>query len=125
MLNKTKKSILIIENDENILDNLFKRFQNVGLFPITAKDGYEGYMRACSENPDFIISESLLPSMTGFRLSRLLKYDERYKSIPLILLSENDFEISNNIFSLCGADKILKKPFKFSQLLESIGLTTA
>ena len=63
--------------------------------------------------------------MTGFRLSRLLKYDERYKSIPLILLSENDFETSNNIFSLCGADKILKKPFKFSQLLESIGLTTA
>ena len=125
MLNKTKKSILIIENDENILDNLFQRFQNVGLFPITAKDGYEGYMRACSENPDFIISESLLPSMTGFRLSRLLKYDERYKSIPLILLSENDFETSNNIFSLCGADKILKKPFKFSQLLESIGLTTA
>ena len=125
MLNKTKKSILIIENDENILDNLFQRFQNVGLFPITAKDGYEGYMRACSENPDFIISESLLPSMTGFRLSRLLKYDERYKSIPLILLSENDFEISNNIFSSCGADKILKKPFKFSQLLESIGLTTA
>ena len=125
MLNKTKKSILIIENDENILDNLFQRFKNVGLFPITAKDGYEGYMRACSENPDFIISESLLPSMTGFRLSRLLKYDERYKSIPLILLSENDFEISNNIFSSCGADKILKKPFKFSQLLESIGLTTA
>ena len=125
MLNKTKKSILIIENDENILDNLFQRFKNVGLFPITAKDGYEGYMRACSENPDFIISESLLPSMTGFRLSRLLKYDERYKSIPLILLSENDFETSNNIFSLCGADKILKKPFKFSQLLESIGLTTA
>ena len=125
MLNKTKTSILIIENDENILDNLFQRFQNVGLLPITAKDGYEGYMRACSEKPDFIISESLLPSMTGFRLSRLLKYDERYKSIPLILLSENDFEISNNIFSSCGADKILKKPFKFSQLLESIGLTTA
>ena len=46
-----------VENDENILDNLFQRFQNVGLFPITAKDGYEGYMRACSENPDFIISE--------------------------------------------------------------------
>ena len=113
MLNKTKKSILIIENDENILDNLFQRFKNVGLFPITAKDGYEGYMRACSENPDFIISESLLPSMTGFRLSRLLKYDERYKSIPLILLSENDFEISSSIFSSCGMDKILKSHLNF------------
>ena len=125
MLNKTKRSILIIENDENILKNLFQRFQRVGLFPITAKDGYEGYMRACNEKPDFIISESLLPLISGFRLSRLLKYDERYKNIPLVLLSDNDFEISSSIFSSCGADKILKKPFKFSQLLESIGLTTA
>ena len=125
MLNKTKRSILIIENDESILSNLSQRFQKVGLLPLTAKDGYEGYVRACNEQPDFIISESLLPSMTGFRIARLLKFDERYKNIPFILLSDNDLVSSNNIFSSCGADKILKKPFKFSELLESIGLTTA
>ena len=34
--------------------------------------------------------------------------------IFLVLLSDNDFEISSSIFSSCGADKILKKPFKFS-----------
>ena len=84
MLNKTKRSILIIENDENILGNLSQRFQKVGLFPLTAKDGYEGYVRACSEQPDFIISESLMPSMTGFRIARLLKFDERYKNIPFV-----------------------------------------
>ncbi len=125
MLNKTKRSILIIENDENILGNLSQRFQKVGLLPLTAKDGYEGYVRACNEQPDFIISESLLPSMTGFRIARLLKFDERYKNIPFILLSDNDLVSSNNIFSSSGADKMLKKPFKFSELLESIGLTTA
>ena len=125
MLNKTKRSILIIENDENILGNLSQRFQKVGLFPLTAKDGYEGYVRACSEQPDFIISESLMPSMTGFRIARLLKFDERYKNIPFILLSDNDLASSKSIFTSSGADKILKKPFKFSELLESIGLTTA
>ena len=82
-------------------------------------------MRACSEQPDFIISESLMPSMTGFRIARLLKFDERYKNIPFILLSDNDLASSKNIFASSGADKILKKPFKFSELLESIGLTTA
>ena len=49
----------------------------------------------------------------------------RYKNIPFILLSDNDLGSSNNIFSSSGANKILKKPFKFSELLESIGLTTA
>ena len=125
MLNKQKDQFLSLKMTRIFPKNLFQRFQRVGLFPITAKDGYEGYMRACNEEPDFIISESLLPLISGFRLSRLLKYDERYKNIPLVLLSDNDFEISSSIFSSCGADKILKKPFKFSQLLESIGLTTA
>ena len=125
MLDKTKKSILIIENDDGILDNLLQRFQKVGLLPITAKDGYEGYMRVCSEVPNYIIAESLLPSMSGYRIARLLKYDERYKNIPLVLLTDNDLAAVNNIFSASGADKILKKPFKFSDLLESIGLTTA
>ena len=125
MLNKTKKSILIIENDDGILDNLLQRFQKIGMLPITAKDGYEGYVRVCSEAPNYIIAESLLPSMSGFRIARLLKYDERYKSIPLVLLTDNDLTAINNIFSASGADKILKNPFKFSELLESIGLTTA
>jgi len=125
MLDKTKKSILIIENDDGILDNLLQRFQKVGLLTITAKDGYEGYVRVCSEVPNYIIAESLLPSMSGFRIARLLKYDERYKNIPLVLLTDNDLAAINNIFSASGADKIFKKPFKFSELLESIGLTTA
>lgn len=125
MLDKTKKSILIIENDDGILDNLLQRFQKVGLLPITAKDGYEGYMRVCSEIHNYIIAESLLPSMSGFKIARLLKFDERYKNIPLVLLTDNDLAAMNNIFSASGADKILKKPFKFSDLLESIGLTTA
>ena len=93
--------------------------------PITAKDGFEGYVRACKESPDYIIAESLLPSMNGFRLARLLKHDERYKDIPLILLTNYDKEIVSGVFDASGADKLLKKPFKFSDLLELIGLTTA
>ena len=54
-------------------------------------------MCACSEQPDFIISESLMPSMTWLRIARLLKFDERYKNIPFILLSDNDLASSKNI----------------------------
>ena len=78
---REKESVLIIDVDQ-LLDGLSEGLDaryacNYG------KDGYEGYNRACNEMPDFIVSEVLLPSLNGFRLSRLLKFDERFKEINL------------------------------------------
>ena len=87
MAENLKRSVLIIESDEVIRDNLKHRFSKRGMLVITAKDGYEGYVRACNENPDLIIIESLLSSMSGFRmmkgtcLIRSLKYP---RSIALL-----------------------------------------
>ena len=75
MPNDKKQSVLIIESDSQILKNLTDRFKKRGMLVITANDGYEGYIRACNESPDFIIMEVLLPSMSGFRIARLLKFD--------------------------------------------------
>ena len=75
MPDSTKQSVLIIESDEAILKKLSERFNKQDMLVITAKDGYEGYNRACKESPNIIITETLLPSMNGFRISRLLKYD--------------------------------------------------
>ena len=120
MPDTNKQSVLIIENDDVILENLSKRFKNQDMLVITAKDGYEGYTRACNESPDFIVSETLLPSMNGFRLSRLLKFDERYKNIPVVLITSNDLDTVQNMFQASGADQILGKPFRFRDLMEKI-----
>ena len=110
----------IIEKDDAILDNLSKRFKMQEMLVITAKDGFEGYTRACNESPNLIVSETLLPSMNGFRLSRLLKFDERYKNIPIVLLTSNNLDTVQDMFRACGADQILGKPFRFRDLMEKI-----
>ena len=79
-----KKSILVIENDKEVLEALSARFSKQNMLVITAVDGYDGYTRACNEMPDIIVSETLLPSIDGFRLSRLLKFDDRFKKIPIL-----------------------------------------
>ena len=86
---------------------------------ITAKDGYEGYNRACKESPNIIITETLLPSMNGFRISRLLKYDERYMNITIVLLTSNNLDTVQEMYKASGADQILKKPFRFKELMEA------
>ena len=115
-----KKSILVIENDEKILDALSARFRAQDMLVITAMDGYDGYTRACKESPDLIISETLLPSMDGFRLSRLLKFDERFKHIPILLLTKKSLESVQIMFNSSGADKIMSKPFRFGDLKDKI-----
>lgn len=120
MSKKNQRSVLIIESDEKILENLSVRFKKRNMLVITARDGFEGYTRAISESPDLIVSETLLPSMNGFRVSRLLKFDERFKNTPLILMTSNNIDSVQDMFSVCGADQILGKPFRFSELMEKI-----
>ena len=120
MPDNTKQSVLIIENDEAILKNLSERFNKRDMLVITAKDGYEGYTRACKESPNIIIAEILLPSMTGFRISRLLKYDERYMNITIVLLTSNNLDTVQEMYQASGADQILGKPFQFRDLMEKI-----
>ena len=119
MPDNTKQSVLIIENDEAVLENLSKRFKKRDMLVITAKDGYEGYTRACNESPNIIITEILLPSMNGFRISRLLKYDERYMNITIVLLTSNNLDTVQEMYKASGADQILKKPFRFKELMEA------
>ena len=121
-----KQSVLIIENNDAVLENLSKRFKKRDMLVITAKDGYEGYTRACKESPDLIVSETLLPSMNGFRVSRLLKFDERYRNIPVVLITSNNLDTVQDMFRASGADQILGKPFQFRDLMEKItGLVAA
>jgi len=120
MPDNNKKSVLIIESDNAIRSNLTDRFKKRGMLVITAKDGYEGYVRACKESPDIIILEALLSSMSGFRVARLLKYDERFKEIRVVMITSNDLGVVNEMYESCGADEILRKPFRFKELMEAI-----
>ena len=120
MVENLKQSVLIIESDEAIRDNLKHRFSKRGMLVITAKDGYEGYVRACNENPDLIIIESLLSSMSGFRVSRLLKFDDRYKQTRIVMMTANDLTAVKEMYEACGADYIIRKPFKFRELIDAV-----
>jgi|TARA_B110000495_G_scaffold133567_1_gene116779 DNA-binding response OmpR family regulator len=114
------KSVLIVEYDEVILNILSSRLKKREMIVITADDGYDGYIRACTESPDFIILDDLLPSMNGFRLSRMLKFDERYKDIPIILISSTPENEQNSNYSQVGIDKLFYKPFRFGDLISCL-----
>ena len=111
-----KRTLLIVEDNPDIqvlLTNIF-----AGEFTtLIAGDGVEGYKAAIEHKPDLIISDVMMPNMSGFELSGKLKSDIRTSHIPLILLTAlNDFESKKTGFEQ-GGDVYVSKPFS-PELLE-------
>tara|TARA_B100000900_G_scaffold411765_1_gene432113 strand:+ start:299 stop:691 length:393 start_codon:yes stop_codon:yes gene_type:complete len=117
--NNRNKSILIVENDVRILESLQGKLKSTGYVVISSKEGYEGFQRAKKEMPDLILIEDNLPVMSGLKICRILKFDERYKHLKIIIMgSKATLEgISKDDY---GFDGIITKPFRIGDLRELI-----
>jgi len=115
MKKASNKSILIIENDERILNTLQKKLKEFGFIVISSMDGFEGFERAKQEMPNLVIVDDRLPVMSGLKVCRLLKFDERYKKINVIVMGTKDAmrEVEKEDY---GFDGLIIKPFRFGDL---------
>jgi DNA-binding response OmpR family regulator len=114
------KKIVIIEDEPDVLSNLKLFLESKGFTVTTAADGVEGLSKVKKESPDLIVLDVMLPKMSGFEVCRLLKFDERYKKIPIIMLTarvqENDIVMGQEV----GCNEYIMKPFELANLLDKI-----
>ena len=112
--------ILVVDDEKQFLEMMTIRFEANGYEVITATDGKEGLTKAKSENPDIILLDVMMPEIDGFEVCKLLKNDEQYSGIPIIICTAMaqtaDLETSNKV----GADAYVTKPFDHSILLSKI-----
>jgi len=114
-MNEAKKSMLIIEDNADLLHYLANRFS--GKYHVTVADnGAKGYQLALEKNPDIIITDIMMPDMDGITLCRKLKNDLRTSHIPIIILTARTTEESNLEGLEAGADVYIQKPFNFDIL---------
>jgi len=115
-----KKKILIIEDYKNIVEILTMRLSKMGYTVISAKDGQEGLTLARKEKPDLIVLDVMLPKMNGYKISRLLKFDARYKDIPIIMLTSRETKRDEQIGLETGVDVYVYKSDRTGKLLKTI-----
>lgn len=96
------------------------RLQANGYEVITAYDGQEALEKVRNQNPDLIILDLMLPKMDGYKVCRMLKFDKKYKSIPIILFTALVQESDKEMGSQVGADAYIIKPFEPQVLLSKI-----
>ncbi len=114
------KKVLVVEDESDLVAALEVRLKAEGYDVITAYDGEEGLRKAREESPDLIILDIMLPKMDGFKVSRLLKFDERYEHVPIIMLTAKVEKEDKVLGGETGADEYITKPFEWKYLSEKI-----
>ncbi len=114
------KKILIVDDEADIIEILQFVLEAEGYECITATDGEEGLKLAKEASPDLIILDVMMPKINGYKISRLLKYDSKYKNIPILMITARSQEEDRVIGEETGADEYITKPFKVDYVVEKV-----
>jgi DNA-binding response OmpR family regulator len=114
------KKILVTDDSATIIEMIKEALELGGYSVITAKDGQEALDKARREKPDLIILDLMLPKLDGYKVCRMLKFDEKYKAIPIVMFTARAQESDKLLGKEVGADAYLTKPFDPEKLLGKI-----
>ena len=113
-----QKTVLIVEDEKNIVDILRFNLQREGYQTLEAYDGEDGLEKARTQDPDLILLDVMLPKMNGFDVCRSLRTGG--SSVPVIILTAREEE-ADKVFGLeIGADDYITKPFSMRELLARV-----
>jgi len=115
-----KKRILVVDDEIDLVGMLTIRLEANDYEVFAAYDGQEGLDKARALKPDLIILDLMLPKLDGFKVCRMLKFDEKYKQIPIILFTARAQESDVKLGKEVGADAYVTKPFEPDILLGKI-----
>lgn len=114
------KTILIVEDDLSLRENIQSLLEKFGYNVHTAKNGLEGFVNAKEIIPDLIISDIMMPELDGYDLISELQKNADTAGIPFIFLTAKTEMASFRQGMELGADDYLFKPFKAGQLLKAV-----
>lgn len=115
-LKEGKYKILIVEDNDSLKEMLVKVFEEFYIV-ITASNGKEGLEKVRTESPNIVLSDIIMPEMSGTELCQAIKTDFETCHIPVVLLTAKT-DIEHNLEGLrMGADDYITKPFNINILL--------
>jgi len=112
------KTILIIEDEHDMVEGLKFNLEARDYSVIAAYDGESGYKMALSEKPDLVILDLMLPKLNGYEVCKILK--KEIPELPIIMLTAKSQEAEIVTGLELGADDYITKPFSVLELLARI-----
>jgi DNA-binding response OmpR family regulator len=115
-----KTTLLVIEDDPDIVELLRYNLEREGYRVVVATDGERGLTEAGRLQPDLVLLDLMLPGLDGLEVCRRLRSQEPTRGIPLLMLTAKSEESDVVIGLEMGADDYLTKPFSPRELVARI-----
>jgi DNA-binding response OmpR family regulator len=112
--------ILIVDDEADLRTVLRFGLEADGFEVLEAGDGEEGLRSAREQHPDLMVLDLMLPKMDGYKVCRALKFDERFRTMPIVILSARSGEQDRQLALTMGADAFVTKPYEMRGLVAVI-----
>ena len=110
-------TVLVVEDEENLLEALRYNLEREGYAVNTAIDGEQALLSARDSAPDLVILDVMLPQLDGFEICRILR---RRSDVPILMLTARGEEIDRVVGLELGADDYVTKPFSVRELMARV-----
>ena len=111
-----RKTILVIEDEPDILELIQFNLESDGFKVVTSRTGEEGHRLAGELAPDLIVLDLMLPDISGVEVCRLLRQEAKTRDVPIIMATARDSESDVVLGLEVGADDYITKPFSVREL---------
>ena len=109
-------SILVVDDDPEIVTMLSTRLTKRGYKVTTANDGHRALELAKREKPDIVLLDVMMPGKSGWEVARALKQDPVTQAIKIVMVTAIGEQVNELTSPLYGADAHVDKPFEFDRL---------
>jgi len=111
------RTILVIEDEPLLRDNLIELLEALDFEALVAENGCIGVNLAKSHHPDLILCDVMMPELDGYGVLKTLRQDPDIAEIPFVFLSAKAAKEDLSQAKALGADGYVTKPFAISELL--------
>ena len=119
-MSQRQRTILIVDDEEDVLDLLQLVFETSGFAVRRASTGKAAVSSAYEHPPDVVLLDVMMPEMDGWQVLRTLKADERTRSVPVVMLSARAERRDKMIGLQEGAEGYIAKPFSPAEVVREV-----
>jgi twitching motility two-component system response regulator PilG len=112
--------VMVIDDSKTIRRTAETLLKKAGCDVFTATDGFEALAVIADNHPDVIFVDIMMPRLDGYQTCALIKHNEMFSNVPVIMLSSKDGLFDRARGRLVGSDQYLTKPFSRDELLDAI-----
>ena len=114
------KSVLIVDDDPDIVMAIKESFNDTGATLLVAEDGNAAVAMATRELPDLVILDAMLPRRSGFLVLEKIKAKKGRGEKPyVIMITGNQGKRHEALASSMGVDDYIHKPFRMDRLMQA------